>query len=59
MTPSTKDEKKKAFRLFKESEREATSEKTKSKKEEAAAIQSPAASATTIDPLSPLPEGAP
>lgn len=50
MTPSTKDEKKKAFRLFKESEREATSEKTKSKKEAAAA---------TIDPLSPLPEGAP
>lgn len=59
MTPSTKDEKKKAFRLFKQSEREATSEKTKSKKEEAAAIQSPATSAATIDPLPPLPEGAP
>jgi glycosyltransferase involved in cell wall biosynthesis len=59
MTPSTKDEKKKAFRLFKQSEREATTEKTKSKKEEAAAIRSPAASAATIDPLSPLPEGAP
>jgi hypothetical protein len=56
MTPSTKDEKKKAFRLFKQSEREATTEKTKTKKEEAAAIQSPNA---TIDPLSPLPEGAP
>lgn len=59
MTPSTKDEKKKAFRLFKQSEREAASKKTKSKKEEAAAIQAPTAAAGTIDPLPPLPEGAP
>jgi hypothetical protein len=59
MTPSTKDEKKKAFRFFKKSEREAATEKKKTEKEEAAAIQSPDAAAPAIDPLPPLPEGAP
>lgn len=58
MTPSTKDEKKKSFRLFKKNERESASESRNTRKEEAAAIQTPD-SANTIDPLPPLPEGAP
>jgi hypothetical protein len=59
MTPTTKTEKKKSFLFFKESERESKTESKKSKKEEAAAIQAPAFEAPTIDPLPPLPEGAP
>jgi hypothetical protein len=64
MTPSTKTEKKKAFRFFKKSEREAESseskkEDKKTEKEEAAAIQAPDIDTPALDPLLPLPAGSP
>lgn len=59
MTPTTKTEKKKAFRFFKKSERADKAETEATEKEEAAAIQAPDLEAPSIDPLPPLPEGAP
>jgi hypothetical protein len=67
MTPSTKTEKKKAFRFFKKSERAAAAEKADSTSEppqpapapDAAAIQTPAPPAPAVDAgagLDPLPE---
>ena len=65
MTPSTKSEKKRSFRLFKKSQRDnveaqAPTESTSpANANDAAAIQAPAGFEAPIDPSLPLPEGAP